>query len=923
MRAAEASQFAKKFDDDDGALLKPQWLQRTSGTGISNQFRSADQFRGRGGRKFGGDDRRPRGPSPKVSSPASSDFPPLAPFYRSHSTGSLTPADIPSASSRLLSASKEENTFSINRECDFPTLATAAAVVEQPARMHKSKSATALPQSISPSSDLLKAHHTTLAALAGPVVSSAPPPSAAASSPALAPAVTAGPEPLPPTKQTHKKKPSFSDKVSFSEIAATEKAASNKDKFQQTMANSRAELQRFKSLVPSKPVHPSLANRPSIRPFQPKVRPKMPMPTASATVLKAPDSSLMTMIPPTSPATMRKATSAPVLPMSTTLLPRSPPNPSPLSTICTSSSIPSSSSSSRDSAHHPAAAAAPSSPPRPALLSSSQSARTLPQASSASSSGGAWAETSFAPRQHFALPLASSRFSFANGASSSGGSTVSPRRRDSSPATSTVNGSSSSSSPCSSSAASPLTSPRRSSVTSVMALVQQESDAMIGTMGIYSSSAPLSPRMATVGSNGGSSGNALSSSGGGKTGKKPLRHSGSAASASAASSSSKPASNGGTRQRRRSVKSSSSSSSTAAAATNGGSRRQSADDGEPAAAANGQVTVHGFGVALYQASTCDNTASSSSSSGSSSDDDLLLEAEYDRVNDDELMMIATGVTSITATSIAGVHLEPRLPPDDDDVADHHHQSSQSSLLAGINGDAGGLSSLKDEFCPFSWEMRADGEEWSEFSEEAVSGFMKTLGYVAQDDGARGLDGDDDDGEGLTEEEIRLAKQQIERATLQQLLEKKKQGLSESLKNWQPPHIPGSGSGSPAATAAAPSAGSALASSSPSSSSSSSPSSSSSTSPTLLRHHPRPAASLSASSAGGGRRGHHQPLRSSSGPTPSSSTSSSSSSHGRRNHQHSHSQQQQLQQDLLALVDSDSDESDCEEEVHGFHGIVFG
>jgi hypothetical protein len=49
--------------------------------------------------------------------------------------------------------------------------------------------------------------------------------------------------------------------VSFSEIAATEKAASNKDKFQQTMANSRAELQRFKSLVPSKPVHPSLANR--------------------------------------------------------------------------------------------------------------------------------------------------------------------------------------------------------------------------------------------------------------------------------------------------------------------------------------------------------------------------------------------------------------------------------------------------------------------------------------------------------------------------------------------------------------------------------------------------------------------------------------------------------------------------------------
>ncbi|ELR17000.1 uncharacterized protein ACA1_304520, partial [Acanthamoeba castellanii str. Neff] len=250
------------------------------------------------------------------------------------------------------------------------------------------------------------------------------------------------------------------------------------------------------------------------------------------------------------------------------------------------------------------------------------------------------------------------------------------------------------------------------------------------------------------------------------------------------------------------------------------------------------------------------------------------------------------------------------------------QSSQSSLLAGINCDAGGLSSLKDEFCPFSWEMRADGEEWSEFSEEAESGFMKTLGYVAQDDGARGLDGDDDDGEGLTEEEIRLAKQQIERATLQQLLEKKKQGLSESLKNWQPPHIPGSGSGSPAAAAAAPSAGSALASSSPSSSSSSSPSSSSSTSPTLLRHHPRPAASLSASSAGGGRRGHHQPLRSSSGPTPSSSTSSSSSSHGRRNHQHSHSQQQQLQQDLLALVDSDSDESDCEE-VHGFHGIVFG
>src|SRR5690606_38560248 len=126
---------------------------------------------------------------------------------------------------------------------------------------------------------------------------------------------------------------------------------------------------------------------------------------------------------------------------------------------------------------------------------------------------------------------------------------------------------------------------------------------------------------------------------------------------------------------------------------------------------------------------------------------------------------------------------------------------------------------KDEICPFSWEMRADGEEWSEFSEEAVSGFMKTLGYEAQDGGARGLDGDDDDGEGLTEEEIRLAKQQIERATLQQLLEKKKQGLSESLKNWQPPHIPGSPAAASAAAAAAPSAGSALASSSSSSPSS--------------------------------------------------------------------------------------------------------
>jgi hypothetical protein len=106
MRAAEASQFSKNFDDDD-ALLKPQWLQRPSGAGIANQFRSADQFRGgRGGRKFA-DDRRPRrmgeGLSHKTSSPTlSSDFPPLAPFYRSHSTGSLTPADIPSASSRVL-----------------------------------------------------------------------------------------------------------------------------------------------------------------------------------------------------------------------------------------------------------------------------------------------------------------------------------------------------------------------------------------------------------------------------------------------------------------------------------------------------------------------------------------------------------------------------------------------------------------------------------------------------------------------------------------------------------------------------------------------------------------------------------------------------------------------------------------------------
>jgi hypothetical protein len=40
MRAAEASQFSKNFDDDD-ALLKPQWLQRPSGAGIANQFRSA------------------------------------------------------------------------------------------------------------------------------------------------------------------------------------------------------------------------------------------------------------------------------------------------------------------------------------------------------------------------------------------------------------------------------------------------------------------------------------------------------------------------------------------------------------------------------------------------------------------------------------------------------------------------------------------------------------------------------------------------------------------------------------------------------------------------------------------------------------------------------------------------------------------
>jgi hypothetical protein len=222
-----------------------------------------------------------------IRSPASSDFPPLAPFYRSHSTGSLTPADIPSASSRVCGAShpslsplsapppssssehplyppgsalversshhttrvsfcwlcaasvSEQGRKDLQHQprmrlrtipslvsvffsvefpravltprgvlCFFPqpTLATAAAVVEQPARMHKSKSATALPQAISPSSDLLKAHHTTLAALAGPAVSSAPPPSAAASSPALAPAVT-GPEPLAPTKQTHKKVP--------------------------------------------------------------------------------------------------------------------------------------------------------------------------------------------------------------------------------------------------------------------------------------------------------------------------------------------------------------------------------------------------------------------------------------------------------------------------------------------------------------------------------------------------------------------------------------------------------------------------------------------------------------------------------------------------------------------------------------------
>jgi len=90
-----------------------------------------------------------------------------------------------------------------------------------------------------------------------------------------------------------------------------------------------------------------------------------------------------------------------------------------------------------------------------------------------------------------------------------------------------------------------------------------------------------------------------------------------------------------------------------------------------------------------------------------------------------------------------------------------------------------VNNPEDEFCPFTWEMRADGKEWSEWSEDAVLSFMKNvLGY---DEGAL-------DEPALTDEEIRLFRVKIENhhVTPQQLLEKKKQGLSESLKKWQPP-----------------------------------------------------------------------------------------------------------------------------------------
>jgi hypothetical protein len=492
----------------------------------------------------------------------------------------------------------------------------------------------------------------------------------------------------------------------------------------------------------------------------------------------------------------------------------------------------------------------------------SQSARTLPQAHAST------AADSIPPRQHFPIPVSSSRFSFANGNAlphNGSGGTISPRRRDSSPAPAPA-------------VASPLTSPRRGS-TPVIALAQQEFDAA-ANMGVYSSSAPLSPRMPSAMTvNGGSN---VSS---GKGGKKPLRSSGSASSPAASKSSTQG------KQRRRSVKSSNST------AANGVRRRSLAPEEDNATAPEpvivvadqAQSVVTGFAVG-YGHFSCSSSSSSSSSdnSGSSSDDDLHQEPEYDRVNEDEVMRIATGVTSIAATCIAGVHLQPHLPPDED----------EDSASASASG-AGGVGKLKEEFCPFSWEMRADGEEWSEWSEDAVRTFMKKeLGYDASGVEGDGCGGEEDE-QGLTDEEIRLAKLQMERANLQQLLEKKKQGLSESLKNWQPPTTsPGS-----------PSAGSALA---PSSSPSLTPTSS--TSPPLLRHHPRPTASLSTSSGvtsssttTTGRRGQNQPLRSSSGP-------SSAQLHGRRHHH--------LHQQVADLVDSDSDESEGEE-VHGLHGIVFG
>jgi hypothetical protein len=110
------------------------------------------------------------------------------------------------------------------------------------------------------------------------------------------------------------------------------------------------------------------------------------------------------------------------------------------------------------------------------------------------------------------------------------------------------------------------------------------------------------------------------------------------------------------------------------------------------------------------------------SEGSGSEDELTFEVEYDRVSDEELMLIATGTTSYVA-----------VPPlEDEDTA----------------GDN------KDEFCPFSWEARVNGCEWDKWSEDAVRTFMKEeLNYEIEVVA-------DDESLGLTEEEIRLAKQQI-------------------------------------------------------------------------------------------------------------------------------------------------------------------